>query len=512
MEFIKKSLTLNQAPKKGVAEFGVDGDIIVPDVLPDILKVLQVDGFASLTSCETGGGKAYCEGKVDLKILYIPDDECSKIKSITTSMDFSHTIGNVPCEDGCFADVSVDVSKVEFRLTNSRKLKIKSAVNINYAFLCPEKTEVAVDADECERVELKKEKAVICSFVDFKDTQFLVRESLELPSGQSSVCDLLKADASVYETECKVMSGRVVLKGICGVCVLYTDSAGCVRYSDFEMPFTEIVEIAGEEESIVCDTDFCVKDITCRAEADSDGDVRIIVADVVVGVKISAYEKTELEYINDCYCPGKLMKCNTEYRTAETVVAEGSITSAIRDVIVPDRSSPSFTGIYSLIAKPVIESAKAENGRVCVEGKLVCYCLYVCGDDEVPVFTTMREIRFCENIDAEGCVPGCGCSVKADITHKNYALNSAGETEIKVTLSIDVLVTKEIQLPVMDSAEVCELSADSKKGIVICFVTSEESLWDVAKHYAVSAEAIKELNGLECETLTRGMKLLIPSV
>ena len=105
-------------------------------------------------------------------------------------MDFSHTIGNVPCEDGCFADVSVDVSKVEFRLTNSRKLKIKSAVNINYAFLCPEKTEVAVDADECERVELKKEKAVICSFVDFKDTQFLVRESLELPSGQSSVCDL----------------------------------------------------------------------------------------------------------------------------------------------------------------------------------------------------------------------------------------------------------------------------------------------------------------------------------
>ena len=137
MEFIKKSLTLNQPLKKGVAEFGVDGDIIVPDVLPDILKVLQVDGCASLSSCDVSDGKAYCEGKVDLKILYIPDEDSSKIKSITTSFDFSHTIGNAPSDTDCFADLSVDVSKVDFRLTNSRKLRVKSIINMNYAFLCP---------------------------------------------------------------------------------------------------------------------------------------------------------------------------------------------------------------------------------------------------------------------------------------------------------------------------------------------------------------------------------------
>lgn len=511
MEFIKKSLTLNQAPKKGVAEFGVDGDIIVPDILPDILKVLQVDGCASLSSCDSRDGKAYCEGKVDLKILYIPDDENSKIKCITTSMDFSHTIGNIP--DGeHFADINVDVSKVEFRLTNSRKLRIKSVVNINYSFICPEKTEIAIDVDESERVELKKEAAVVCSFADFKDTQFLVRESLELPSGQESVCDLLKADASVYETECKVMSGRVVLKGVCGICVLYTDFSGCIRYSDFEIPFTEIVELSCDENATHCDTEFFIKDISCRAEADSDGDVRIIVADVVVGVKINAYEKTEIQYINDCYCPGKCMQCNKEHRTVETIVAEGSITAGIRDVIAPERNSPSLSGIYSLIARPVVESAKAEDGRVCVEGKLVCYCLYVCGDDESPIYSVMREIRFCENIDVAGSVSGCSCNVKAELAHKNYALNSAGETEIKASVSIDVLVTKEIQIPVIESAEVLELAPDRKKGIVICFVTSEKSLWDVAKHYAVSAEAIKELNNLDSETLSCGMKLLIPSV
>lgn len=512
MEFIKKSLTLNQPLKKGVAEFGVDGDIIVPDVLPDILKVLQVDGCASLSSCDVSDGKAYCEGKVDLKILYIPDEDNSKIKSITTSFDFSHTIGNAPSDTDCFADLSVDVSKVDFRLTNSRKLRVKSIINMNYAFLCPEKTDIAVDADEEDRIELKKEKAKICSFVDFKDTQFLVRESLELPSGQTSVCDLLKVDASVYETEYKVMSGRVVLKGICGVCALYTDLAGCVKYSDFEIPFTEIVELEAATEDCICDTEFCVKDVSCRAEADSDGEVRIIVADIIVGVKINAYEKTDVEYINDCYCPGKCLTYDSQEKTVEGIVAEGSITAAIRDVIVPDRNAPSLTGIYSLIARPVVESAKPENGRVCVEGKLVCYCLYVCGDDEVPVYNTMREIRFCENIDAEGCMPGCSCSVKAEITHKNYALNSAGETEIKASLGIDVIVTKEIQLPVIENVDVCERSAENKKGIVICFVRGGDTLWDVAKHYAVSASAISELNGLESEELCDGMKLLIPSI
>lgn len=511
MDFIKKNLTISSPIKKGCGEFGVEGDIIVPDVLPDILKVIQVDGTAVLLSKEVQDGKLVCNGRLDLKILYIPEDDNCKIKSITTSFDFSHVpVSTVPVEK-FYTDVSVDVTKVDFHLTNSRKLKIKSIIELCYCLFETHNMEIATDAEEEDVFEIKKGQATISEFVDFKDTQFLVRESLEIPAGQSSICDLLKVDVSVYDTEFKVISGRVVVKGICGICALYTDQSGCVRYSDFEVPFTEIIELEDAEDSTICTIDYSVKDVTYRAEADSDGDIRIIVADIIIGAKINACRKEEFEYIDDCYCPGKRISIEKEEKEIECIMSRATGSAAMREVINLPAGSPSLSGIYSLVTKPVVESAKSENGRVCVEGKVICYCLYICGDD-IPVYSHKHEIRFCENIDADGAEPDCNCDVNAEITHKNYALNSAGETEIKLSMSLDIIMTKNIKVPVISQCEIEEVTAEDKKGIVIYFVQEGDTLWSVSKHYTVPAHDIAQLNGLEDDCISKGMKLLIPSV
>ena len=193
MDFIRQSLNLSAPVSKGSVEFGVDGDIIVPDVLPDILKVIQVDGNASLSEKRVADGKLVADGHLDLKILYIPDDDISKIKSIVTSFSFSHTLSAVAMEENTYADLYVDVSKVEFQLTNSRKLKVKSVISLSYNIFNCQTLEIATDTEE-DNLRLKKNNVTICSFVDFKDTQFLVRESLEIPAGQSSIKDILKID------------------------------------------------------------------------------------------------------------------------------------------------------------------------------------------------------------------------------------------------------------------------------------------------------------------------------
>ena len=510
MDFIKENLKLCSPIKKGCGEFGVEGDIIVPDVLPDILKVIQVDGTAVLTESRVQEGKLVCDGRLDLKILYVPEDDTCKIKSITTSFDFSHVpVSTVPGEK-FYTDVSVDVTRVDFHLTNSRKLKIKSVIELCYCLFETQCIEIATDAEE-DMFEIKKGRATVSGFVDFKDTQFLVRESLEIPAGQSSICDLLKIDVSVYDTEFKVISGRVVVKGICGICALYTDSSGCVRYSDFEVPFTEIIELEEASEDTICSIDYCVKDINYRAEADSDGDIRIIVADIIIGAKISACQSQDLEYVQDCYCPGKRATFEKEEKEIECVMSRATATATMREVISLPAGAPDLSGIYSLVTKPVVESAKAEQGRVCVEGKVICYCLYICNDD-IPVYSHKHEIRFCENIDAEGAEPDCNCEVKAEITHKNYALNSAGETEIKISMSLDTVMTKSINVPVISECEIEEVAVEDKKGIVIYFAQEGDTLWSIAKHYTVPASAVVELNGLEGDNIEKGMKLLIPSI
>ena len=511
MDFIRQSLNLSMPVSKGSVEFGVDGDIIVPDVLPDILKVIQVDGNAALSEKRVVDGKLIADGHLDLKILYIPDDDTSKIKSIITSFSFSHTLSAAVMEENTYADLSVDVSKVEFQLTNSRKLKVKSVISLMYNIFNCQALEIATDTEE-DDLRLKKNSASICSFVDFKDTQFLVRESLEIPAGQSSIKDILKIDASVYDTEVKIIAGRVIVKGICGVCVLYTDSEECIKYCDFEIPFTEIIELEDIQETHICDVEYSVREITYHTEADSDGDIRIVFTEIIIGAKINGFERTDVEYIEDCYCPGKSMKFSCETKKMEAVVCQNSANLTIREILESDKNSPSISGIYSLFAKPVVESVKCEKGRACVEGRVICYCLYVCEGGEMPVYSTRHELRFCENIDADGCDTESFCTVKADITHKNYAINSAGETEVKLSLSLDVMVLKSIDMPVLSEFELCDVEETNKKGIVIYFAEDNDSLWGVAKKYTVSEEEIARLNNLEDDKLCEGMKLLIPSV
>ena len=55
---------------------------------PDILKILQLDASICITNKEITNGRVNVTGRVDLKILYIPDGDREKVKSIITSFDF----------------------------------------------------------------------------------------------------------------------------------------------------------------------------------------------------------------------------------------------------------------------------------------------------------------------------------------------------------------------------------------------------------------------------------------
>ena len=79
MELIKKPINTCDTIAKGTAQAMADGDVIVPDTKPDILKLLQVDSEASITDKYIENGRLVLCGRVDYKVLYIPDSESEKI-------------------------------------------------------------------------------------------------------------------------------------------------------------------------------------------------------------------------------------------------------------------------------------------------------------------------------------------------------------------------------------------------------------------------------------------------
>ena len=132
MELIKENEEYLEVLHTGTEKISVDGDVIVPDVKPDVLKVLQVDAFAGLTDKGITNGAVYVEGRLNVNILYIPDSEEEGIGCIKASFNFKDRIENPEIMPEMKLKISCDVSRVEFTLLNSRKLSIKSTVSCNY--------------------------------------------------------------------------------------------------------------------------------------------------------------------------------------------------------------------------------------------------------------------------------------------------------------------------------------------------------------------------------------------
>ena len=62
MELIKENVEISELRQKGSGVSYIDGDIIVPDVKPDILKILQVDAVSRIDEKEISDGEIKIRG------------------------------------------------------------------------------------------------------------------------------------------------------------------------------------------------------------------------------------------------------------------------------------------------------------------------------------------------------------------------------------------------------------------------------------------------------------------
>ena len=145
---------------------------------PDILKILQLDAVSCITNKEITNGRVNVTGRVDLKILYIPDSDREKIKSIITSFDFTQNVDSKNITDDMTAIIMANVDRAEFSLINSRKLRIKVIVGLDYEVVAEKNVEIAVEAEDCDNAELLKENVKLQNCIGLTETEFSVKESI----------------------------------------------------------------------------------------------------------------------------------------------------------------------------------------------------------------------------------------------------------------------------------------------------------------------------------------------
>lgn len=507
MELIKDTINVCNITAKGVSQAMADGDVIVPDVKPDILKLLQVDAQACITDKYIENGRLVINGRVDYKILYLPDSGEEKIKSIMTSMDYRQVVDSGGADGDEKLLVKPFVEKVEFSTVNSRKMRIRAIIRIEYEVCRLNSFEVLKDVDDNE-IEKEYREFEFEDTVDISEHNFTINEKIEVPNGTESINEILKTDVKIYDTEYKAVSGKVIIKGNTGICVLYTDSEGNIRFIESEIPFTEIIDSESVSENTMCDIDYCVLGGMCSIEPDSDGDLRVINIDTDICAILKGVEISKREVIKDCYMPYKKTLCNKETIKLKNSVERPKLQSTLREVVELPKNLPGITGIYNVMSNAVITKSELQRNKIICEGNVETYILYLTDSAENPVYSYKKDIPFSYMIECENNTEGLLCEIKAGMKHTSYNLTSNGEVELRCMLGIECVLIEESHIDNICSVEVEERKCDD--GIIVCFAEKGEKVWDIAKRYMIPKEKLLTHNDLQEEILPESRKLFIP--
>jgi hypothetical protein len=177
---------------------------------------------------------------------------------------------------------------------------------------------------------------------------------------------------------------------------------------------------------------------------------------------------------------------------------------------------PSGAVLQLLHSEGKILGAKQKNveNGICLQGMLFVKVLYVTGVDATPYACAKAQIPYEYTLEVPGLRPQDQevCPVCAQVEQLQVTMAGGEEMDVKAIMSFSVTAFQSIPIEVICDAMVGE--ADRQKlaalpGMVIYVVKEGDNLWNIGKRYYVPVATLREVNGLQDDTLQPGQKLLI---
>ena len=136
--------------------------------------------------------------------------------------------------------------------------------------------------------------------------------------------------------------------------------------------------------------------------------------------------------------------------------------------------------------------------------------MYIAGSTN-RIDVKVYNIPFNCNVDSQGISTNSNINTAIEITSKEFNNNSDGSINANIELNIVSDISKMMELKVIDNIEIDENSDENIYSIVVYFVKPGDTLWNIAKKFKSTINAIASVNGLEDENkINVGQQLFIP--
>lgn len=500
VETAKNQIVLNQIIDQKRENRQVETDVIVNDIKPDVLKVISTNGVISIYKKEIMDGKVRIDGVINTYIIYMADDENGSIRSLNTSIDFSHVLDMEKCREEMETGIDVRIKNFETRIINGRKLNIKANIETCIRVYANESVEVITDVKNIENVQLLNNTAKIASLIGCGKNRVVIKDTIAIDVSDD-LAEIMKVDFKIVGEETKISYNKVLSKADALVEILYLTEDNRVNTAITRIPIMGFVDIQDVNEACNCEVQNNLSNLIIKP---NNTEEHTIYVEAEIEVICSAYETKEINIIEDLYSI-----------TDEIIFTKKDIKAVIERNKINDICTvkeniriPELTGkVLNVQINPRINNEQVRNGKIIFEGNLNLEILF-----EQNTTITMREIDLpfnfevnSDKINEKSCIENILKIKQSDFIIKE------GIIEMTIAIEFNIFEQKSQLFNMIEEINVEESRECDTYSMVIYFVKPGDSLWKIAKMFKSTVEDIEKINDIENpDKINVGEQLYIP--
>ncbi len=498
----------------GIQEHGVELDYILPDYYPDIFRLVKYEAIPEVTSYTFIDGKINYELCVSINILYCSENS-KQINILRQKLTYSSTVDIPHSQSEAEIILCPKTDYVNCRVVNQKRVDVKGAVTVKIKVCSEGKQEMICNATGLN-VQLKKQPVEYAVGKLHACKNVSVSEEIELSHSKPQVNSVIRVSSYTSEPDMKVVYNKLITKGNIDVEVLYScedSGAPSMETMKFTVPYSQILDINGLDETYRCYVDISVKSCEVSAMADNDGNMYKLKCEMSLQINCSAMKSAFAELITDIY--STRYPCEYNMSGVKISCMPVPFSERVNEKFTLECTDGKIDKVYDVwcsVGNTVIKTDINEKNIV-INAMLRCSMMYRDAEG-MPVIiekenTYEHKLRLpeadeCSYADAELVV--CGCT---------YSLVSADKVSVNVELKINGKTFKSSEIEAVSDIKINTDELKKPEGdyaLKLYFGMSGESIWDIAKKYSTSVNAVMEENNLYDERLQENSMLLIPMV
>lgn len=504
IEARKNNLCINQIIGQKTENIIVEGDSIIPDIKPDILNSINVDGTICIYKKEVLDGKIKIDGTINSNIIYLADNEESGIRGFSTNIDFSKTIEMENAKSEMAMECEVNIKNMECKVLNGRKVNIKSVLEVKINLSINKNIEFIENITNINDIQKLNKKFSMNSMLGSGQTRCFAKDTVLIDS-IDDLAEIIKTNVEIINKETKVSYNKVLAKADLSVKIMYLTEDNRINLVKTKLPVMGFIDIQNVSDENMCDTKFSLKNLLIKPNNVEEHSIYI---EAEVEINCDVYENKDVDIIEDLYSPS--INLSSNYIKIKTMQGKRNLENICN--IRQNENIPEIKNekLYDADIVVNIQKQNIMNNRIIFEGEIEVNFIFSSnrtgGIDSKKII-----IPFNHNMEVEGLNKEYKINAKIESVMQDFVVMPDESIDIKIDLNFLINIFKNVDLSIINNITLDENQNQEMYSMVIYFVKPGDTLWNIAKKFRSTVDDIIKINEIDNENkINIGDELFIP--